>query len=314
MMISLIFTHLAMGENEELNYWKNNINYESNSYSKNFEDWYYLPGYPNYAPSGIPDFDQRQDETWKNNFRWSFCGPAALADIFWWLDSKNSDPKGNIGDGIDNYSLVQNYNPPGSPEPGPFLDDHNYNNVNDIGTSWAEYSKNGELIERLASYVDIYWHKIPLFTVSGTDRFQLSLGAKKWIKDAGLENDYKVENIFRPSFSLIDERLRNNDGIILRLGYYLPSFPPFFPLIFLHYVAVAGINSNGYIAVSDPEWDIAVPSSDPFLHNNPSIVSHDIYQVDFSSPYPEISSWWIPSFERHRRVLVVAAIIISEVD
>ena len=303
-----------MAKNEEDDSQINSINKECNSYLEHIGDWYFLPGYPNYSPNGIPDFDQRQDDTWRNNFRWSFCGPAALANIIWWFDSKNSDPKGVIGDGFDNYTLVQNFNPPGNPEPGPFLDDHNYNNVNDNETSWVKYSNSGELIERLASYVDIYWHKIPFLTVSGTDRFQLSLGAKKWIKDAGLENDYKVENIFRPSFSLIDERVRNNDGIILRLGYYLPSFPILFPLIFLHYVTVAGINSNGYIAVSDPELDIANPCSDPTLHNNPSIVSHDIYEVDFSSPYPQISSWWIPSFERHRRVLVIAAIIISEID
>jgi hypothetical protein len=23
-------------------------------------DWYFKPGYPNYAPSGMPDFDQRE--------------------------------------------------------------------------------------------------------------------------------------------------------------------------------------------------------------------------------------------------------------
>jgi hypothetical protein len=303
-----------MAKNVKENSWKDTNNQEYYFSLENMEDWYFLPGYPNYSPSGMPDFDQRQDATWRTNFSWSFCGPAALADILWWFDSKNSDPEGFVGDGVDKYALVHNFNPPGKPDPGPFFDDHNFNNVNDIDTSWKKYSNSGELIEQIASYVDIYWHKIPFFSVSGTDRFQLALGVKKWIEDAGLEKDYLVENIFRPSFSLIDEKLRGNNGIILRLGYYLPSFPIIFPLVFLHYVAVAGINSNGYIAVSDPEWDIANPCSDPFLHNNPSIVSHDIYEVDFSSPYPQISSWWIPSFERHRRVLVIAAIIISEVN
>ena len=287
------------------------ITFKSTSSQSN---WYFLPSYANYAPEGLPDFDQRQDPTWRTDFSWSFCGPTALANIFWWFDSKHEDEQGYPGDGIDLYSLVNNYNAPSNPIPGPSTDDHNFNNVNDIETSWNKFPMSGELIERLASYVDIYWYKIPFFSVSGTDRFQLTLGAEKWIKDAGLKNDYLVENIFRPSFSLIDERLRNNEGIILRLGYYLPSFPQIFPLIFLHYVAVAGINSNGYIAVSDPEWDIENPSTDSFLHNDPSIVSHDIYEVDFSSPYPQFSSWWIPSFERHRRVLVIAAIFISEVD
>jgi hypothetical protein len=47
-----------------------------------YQVWYYLPSYPNYSPSGLPDFDQRQNSTWKRGFIWSFCGPVALANIF----------------------------------------------------------------------------------------------------------------------------------------------------------------------------------------------------------------------------------------
>ena len=70
---------------------------ENNSYLINMDDWYFLPSYPNYSPNGLPDFDQRQDASWRTNFSWSFCGPAALADILWWFDSKNSDPNGFAG-------------------------------------------------------------------------------------------------------------------------------------------------------------------------------------------------------------------------
>jgi hypothetical protein len=63
---------------------------------KETQGWYYLPAYPNYAPQGLPDFDQRQDN-WRSNegiWRfvggvWCFCGPTSLADIFWWFDSKH---------------------------------------------------------------------------------------------------------------------------------------------------------------------------------------------------------------------------------
>ncbi|MFH1014146.1 MAG: hypothetical protein V1769_06550 [Thermoplasmatota archaeon] len=289
------------------------ISSDTNEPSLQMNDWYYLPSFSNYAPNGLPDFDQRQDETWRTSFSWSFCGPTALADILWWFDSKHEDENGYPGDGKDIYPIVQTFSPPGIPLPGPLMDDHNFNNVNDCTTSWSQYSKSGELIESLATYVDIYWYKIPFITISGTDRFQLAWGAKQWIKDAGLEKEYTVENINKPSFSLIVDRLQKNQGIILRLGYYIPDFPRFFPLIFAHYVAVAGIHPDGYISVSDPEWDIANPCSDPFLHNNPSNISHDTYQVNLTSPYPAVSSWWIPSFERHRRVIVIAAIIISEI-
>lgn len=275
-------------------------------------EWYYLSNYTNYAPQGMPDFDQKQDQTWKTSFSWSFCGPTALANIFWWFDSKHEDSLGYPGDGKDSYPLVSNYNPPGQPFPGPFIDDHNFNNVNDLATSWKQHSQSGELIERLATYVNIYWHKIPIISISGTDRFQLAAGAKKWIQDAGLEKDYRVENILRPSFSLICQRLQKNQGIILRLGYYIPNISIVFPLLFAHYVTVAGIHPEGYICISDPEWDINTPCSDPTLHNDPQFVSHDTYRIEFSTPHPTISSWCIPSFERHRRVIIIAAIIISE--
>jgi hypothetical protein len=285
----------------------------SNNIATIDDAWYFLPSYSNYAPKGLPDFDQRQDQTWRTSFSWSFCGPTALANILWWFDSKHENEQGFPGDGVDTYKLVTNYNAPGNPLPGPLTDDHNFNNVNDPETSWVQFSKTGELIEKLATYVDIHWYKIPFLTISGTDRFQLAWGARQWIKDAGLENEYTVENIFKPSFSFISERLQKGQGIILRLGYYIPNLPRFLPLASAHYVSVAGINPMGYICISDPEWDIANPCDDPSLHNDPQYVSHDIYEVNLTSPFPLISSWCIPSFERHRRVVVIAAIIISEI-
>ncbi|NIR17814.1 MAG: hypothetical protein GWN86_29495, partial [Desulfobacterales bacterium] len=48
--------------------------------------------YPDYAPAGIPDFDQTQDPDWTNPYpplgSWSWCGPTAVADCLWWMDSR----------------------------------------------------------------------------------------------------------------------------------------------------------------------------------------------------------------------------------
>lgn len=285
---------------------------EKNAKSDRFgDDWYYLPSFPNYAPSGLPDFDQRQDN-WRSDWRWTFCAPTALADVLWWFDSKHSDPNGTPGDGIDTFPLVSDYNAPGSQEPGPHSDDHNFNNVNDIETPWLGINA-GELIERIAWYVNTNRCRNPLSDIPGTGRLYMKWGMKKWIRDVGLQDVFEVKTIFRPSFSKINERLRNNEGIILRLGFYHGG-PKLFPLIFNHQVAVAGISSDGYIAVSDPEWDITNPSSDPTEHNDASIVSHDIYEVSFQSPCPLISSWWIPEYAQHRSVVVLAATIISEIE
>jgi hypothetical protein len=114
------------------------------------QGWYWKSAYPNYAPSGMPDFDMKQD-SWKTIFPgpngnlesstsgddvvgsggtmiapgpdcqlqstpsgddyadWSFSGPAALANCFWWFDSKFGDPNGYPGDGIDSFPLVTGY-------------------------------------------------------------------------------------------------------------------------------------------------------------------------------------------------------------
>ena len=275
------------------------------------DDWYYLSSYPNYSPSGLPDFDQRQDK-WKNRIGiWTLCGPTALANVLWWFDSKHSDQKGTPGDGIDIYPLVNDYHAPGVFEPGPYSDDHNYNNVNDLQTTWDRKTNSGELIEQIAWYVNTDKCRNPILTKYGTSLFDMTFGVKNWIKDARLQGDLKVEVIFKPSFSTINERLRNNDGILLRFGKCIFDFR-LSPLLFHHYVSVAGINSDGYIAISDPGWDKTNPCSNSTIHNDANIVSHDIYKVNFTSPFSLLSSWWIPEYAVYKGALVISAIIISE--
>lgn len=274
-------------------------------------DWYYLSSYPNYSPSGLPDFDQRQD-SWKTRIGiWTLCGPTALANVLWWFDSKYSNQNGTPGDGIDIYPLVENYHVQGVLEPGPYSDDHNFNNVNDLQTSWDRKTHHGELIEQIAWYVNTDKCRNLILTKYGTSIHDMILGVKNWIKDAGLQDDFKVEVIFKPSFSMINERLRNNEGILLRFGKCIFDFK-LSPTLFHHYVAVAGINSDEYIAISDPGWDKTNPCSDSSVHNDAGIVSHDIYKVNFSSPFPLLSSWWIPDYAVYKGALVISAIIISE--
>jgi len=87
--------------------------------------WYMKAPYPDYAPSGMPDFDQRQWGTyiWQDLMGlWSHCGPTAVANSLWWLDSKfepNRVPPPAISDG---FPLVQSYSPG-------VWDDHDPQNV-----------------------------------------------------------------------------------------------------------------------------------------------------------------------------------------
>jgi len=76
------------------------------------DPWYWKPAYRDYVPSGMPDFDQRQGGTylWQDlGGAWSHCGPVAVANSLWWLDSEfepNSIPPPAISDG---YPLVRAY-------------------------------------------------------------------------------------------------------------------------------------------------------------------------------------------------------------
>jgi hypothetical protein len=86
--------------------------------------WCVKASYPDYALSGMPDFDQRQWGTynWTDPWgAWSHCGPVSIANSLWWFDSKyeqsNSPPPPTIS---DSFPLVQAYGP---------WDDHDPNNV-----------------------------------------------------------------------------------------------------------------------------------------------------------------------------------------
>lgn len=267
------------------------------------DDWYFLPSYPNYSPQGLPDFDQKQDN-WKAHkgiYRligglWNFCAPSSLADIFWWFDSKHEDPNGYPGDGMDLYPLVCDLNAPGVPTPGPNTDDHNFNNVNDMQTRWRLGRGGKEFIESLAWYMNTNFCQYPLLRLSaGTWAKHLENGANQWIKDAGLQDHYRVEAIWKPDFALIADRVQNNSGVMLNLLLY-NSGAIFFETFLGHYVAVAGINPNGSIALSDPFQNEANPTPTALDHNDASVVSYDIYAVNFSSPFPDKASWWIPEY------------------
>ncbi len=297
---------------------------KKSSETTNEDGWYYLPAYPNYAPQGLPDFDQKQDN-WKAGGKWlligglwSFCAPTSLAEIFWWFDSKHEDPLGYPGDGNDSYPLVSNYNTLGAPTPGPMPDDHNFNNVNDLETRWKHGRGEKELIEKLAWYCNTNFCQFPIIRgYAGTHAKYLEKGAKQWIQDAGLQDHYTVESIWNPDFSLIVERLQNNSGIILNLLLY-NSNAIFFQTFLGHYVAIAGINPDGSIALSDPFQNAANPSPTPSDHNDANIVSYDIYPVNFTSPFPEKASWWIMEYfdigVKKFGGLAWYALIISEIE
>jgi hypothetical protein len=194
--------------------------------------WYWKPSYPNYAPSGMPDFDQKQD-TWKaiepgpdgilqsqpagddilnptenciapgpdctlqtvpagdDIAVWAFCGPVAIANCFWWFDSKYATQTGTPGDGEDNFALVADYGAG---------DDHSKANA-------------PLLIEKLAKAMQT--------TSKGTTYIaDMQSAVHQWFIDTGLDNKF-VENTYdKPTFPFVETEIERCQDVILLIGYY----------------------------------------------------------------------------------------------
>ena len=255
-------------------------------------EWYWKHDLIDYAPSGVPDFDQRQDEfinPWgPNPGSWSWCGPTAVANSLWWLDSDketSTTPPPTIS---DTYPLVQPFGP---------WDDHDPSNV-------------VPLISYLGWLMDTDGTMTQL-PHCGTDVYAMEEGIRMYLEEMGLDRKYTEETVVRPEFEYIEEEFERCEDVVLLLGFWQqdPDSGAWWR-IGGHYVTVAGVDSEGYrIAFSDPYRDhaeqgypgIVIPPEDhghtgppEDIHNDAEFVSHDIYNVA-PSPSPG-GIWGIPDY------------------
>ena len=124
--------------------------------------WYKKPPYPDYAPSGMPDFDQKQNG-WFTGNGWTHCGPVAVANSLWWFDSQY-EPN-NIGPPaiIDNFPLVTAYGA---------WDDHDPQNV-------------VPLVDNLAFLMDTNGMRTGL-THTGTGYIDMQTGISQYLQQQGI--------------------------------------------------------------------------------------------------------------------------------
>ncbi len=230
-------------------------------------EYYKLP-YPDYAPVGMPDFDQKQNGWIGWNGGWSFCGPLAALNCLWWFDSKfepNTIPPPSV---IDNYPLLQS--------PSLVVDDHDQSNV--------------------PNYVNMLSPMMNCLPGGfGTNIHQLALGMQQWITNAGLQSRYIISQHPAPTFEQIRDSVLHSQDVILLLGFWqeIPGNPPYCTRIGGHYVTVAGVcTTSTRICISDPYFDHAegeppAGSAHPsIVHNDAQFVSgphgtmnHDVYNV-----------------------------------
>ena len=264
--------------------------------------WYYKPGYLDYAPSGMPDFDQKQYQ-WDNppgSENWSHCGPVAIANCLWWFDSKYqwlinpaSMPPPNNN---DDFALVTAYY--GG------CDDHCYLNLQ-------------PLVNDLAWHMDTNGLRTGDGSI-GTNVFKMEAAIAEWFLETETDDIFYKHTMKAPDFYWIEEEIERCEDVILLLGFWQYG-PGEWYRVGGHYVTCAGVNSDSLmLAFSDPYVDMAEmggpgrvldgsiiphdPGHAPEVHNDAGNVSHDYYQVvdDHLSPG---GPWSIPDYPYYDEIL-----------
>jgi hypothetical protein len=264
---------------------------------------YVKPAFPDYAPSGMPDFDERQDLWGLGPGTYTWCGPVAVANSLWWLDSEyesilNSDPVSppTIS---DHFALVPAFGP---------WDDHDPTNVD-------------PLVHALASLMDtdgIISHDGHV----GTRLQDLENGIKKYLTAQNMEGLFEVHNRTFPDFVWIDNETEKCQDVEVFLEFYQwtggiwtntsignPSLENG------HFVTCAGADATvnpGELLVSDPLQDAFEAGTAPLggrspvahafphpstVHNDTQYVSQDAYQVALwmgpqPGPYGPLQPVW----------------------
>jgi len=253
--------------------------------------WFLKPGYEDYAPNGVPDFDQRQGG-WRNPVtnRWSWSGPAAVADDLWWLDSANEPGAANPSVVNDGLLLVRSYG---------LWDDHDPRNVSPFIGDLA-WSMDTDGVRTGISH-------------GGTRVVDMAQGIEGYLSGVGLTEKLYVQTVKMPMFKTIYDQLARYEDTILLLGFWQeqPAGSGVWVRVGGHYVTVPGIDLlNRRIAFCDPFTDNAEtivgdgfvrpsashghPSAPPeTVHNNASYVSYDVYNITAGSPSRGVSQFGI---------------------
>ena len=311
LMIFSFFISVSGTENKTIEEGK-----ENNSSVSLEKGWYYLPSYDNYAPSGMPDFSQKQNN-WKTLYDggngignsvaigddiqvtpylepidyennpswiiigpgpdcyldtppggddwacWTFCGSTAIANCFYWLDSRYEDSDGTPGDGDNEFNLVKDYGAG---------DDHSFDNV-------------PLLVEEIAVAVNNtgLWNDPEILECFGD-----------WFKDNGLDDFFTHHFYWYPTFEFVASEIKQGKAVLVRF-YIYDEVGEDVQWIDTHWVSCAGVNTeSGEIAICNPGFDTEYVNDD---HNDAQYVSHDIYEVDIGSPHPDIEcEWWLPDY------------------
>ena len=297
------------------------------------EGWYFKANHSNYAPSGMPDFDQKQ-----NGWQTINAGPDGIADT---ITNAGSDDVQVSAAG----SMPGPYKPVIAPGPDCKLDtipagddsviwsfcgptavanclwwfDSKYADPN--GTP-GDGSDIFPLVQDYGTGDDHLAANVPPLVCDLANRMltsskgttyvnDMQSAINQWLNDTGLNNRLYEHTVEKPDFYWIEEEIERSQDVILLLGFWENRGTLEYPewvRIGGHYVTCAGVNSDAQmIAFSDPYFDNAVaggqgrivPDPHPLgytytFHNDTANISHDFYTVA-SSPSPG-GDWGIPDY------------------
>jgi len=253
------------------------------------EEWYWKPGgWEDYALSGMPDFDQKQDGWFDPaSGRWTFCGPVSVANSLWYFDSREEPSPVSPPAISDNYGLVTAYDP---------WDDHDPLNVE-------------PLVNDLAA-------RMGTNPSTGTNVYAMQAGIRDYLNITGYNDSYYEHTEIMPEFGWIEEEVERCQDVILLLGFW--QWDGYWYRFGGHYVTCAGVNSNtSMLGLSDPYFDNAEatgqgivlpppPTHPPYphgpgVHNDTWYVSHDTY---FVAPSPSPGGMWgLPEYTSDKDLL-----------
>jgi hypothetical protein len=246
---------------------------------------YIKSAFPDYAPSGMPDFDERQDN-WGTSAAqgyYTYCAPVAVADSLWWLDSKYESLM--FGNPVPPPTISDHFNLVNSSNPGVW-DDHDPNNVMPLVTNLALLMDTDGLVSHDGH--------------NGTRWTDIQTGIQKYLAQQGVAGMFEVHNLSFPSFGWIDNETEKCQDVELCLEFWqfngtawtnTTISEPIFQ--FGHCVACAGVNATtSQVLISDPGQDAyqsgwgpgrsPIPQPTPFnnsIHNDAQYVSQDAYNV-----------------------------------
>ena len=249
--------------------------------------WYWKPGgFIDYAPSGMPDFDQKQNG-WSLTAAaptWTYCGPVAMANSMWWFDSE-FEPNPVAPPTInDNYPLVTAYAVVGAAA----WDDHDTNNVIPF-------------VDDLAMRMDTDGQRTGS-AHAGTNIEDMAAAVTQYLIDTGTDDDFYMHLEKSPEFDWIAGEVKRCQDVVLLLGFWQLQTDPThasngeWVRVGGHYVTCAGVNTDTHqLGVSDPYRDNAeagkpgrVPAAHTYphgvsVHNDAKYVSHDIFDITEST-------------------------------